>query len=187
MNFTHLVATFGYWAVLVFVAIQCAGIPIPGGVIWATVIGLGAYYLGDSLHRPTGPLGIGLTVLVLCLFAICIRILLRNIRRLEDIAERMLPGPLDMSAGKKKQEAPRTPSTAHCTRCRPFHFLDTHQTLSTTSGQRSDLPTPPPRALERRAWRQGHAGVRSCRLWQNDTAGFVGRGDRSSHGLALTR
>jgi membrane protein DedA with SNARE-associated domain len=217
MNFTHLVATFGYWAVLVFVAIQCAGIPFPGGavllaaaiyagtthqlevapiilaaavgsilgnllgyvlgsrggyrllvryghfvrlderkiklgqylylrhgglivvlgrfvsvsrtleaflagvnkmgwvrfllftvvggVIWATVIGLGAYYLGDSLHRPTGPLGIALTVLVLCLFAICIRILLRNIRRLEDIAERMLPGPLDMGAGKKKQEA----------------------------------------------------------------------------------
>ena len=100
MNFTYLVATFGYWAVLVFVAIQCAGIPFPGGVSWATVIGL-----GDSLHRPTGPLRIGLTVLVLCLFAICVRILLRNIRRLEDIAERMLPGPLDMGAGEKKHDA----------------------------------------------------------------------------------
>jgi membrane protein DedA with SNARE-associated domain len=33
MNFTHLVATFGYWAVLVFVAIQCAGIPFPGGAV----------------------------------------------------------------------------------------------------------------------------------------------------------
>ena len=29
MNFTHLVATFGYWAALVFVAIQCAGSPFP--------------------------------------------------------------------------------------------------------------------------------------------------------------
>jgi len=78
---------------------------VVGGVIGATFIGLGAYYLGDSLHRPTGPLGIALTVLVLCLFAICIRILLRNIHRLEDIAERMLPGPLDIGVGKKKQEA----------------------------------------------------------------------------------
>ena len=33
MNFTHLVATFGYWAVLVFVAIQCAGIPFPGRAV----------------------------------------------------------------------------------------------------------------------------------------------------------
>ncbi|HYB00451.1 MAG TPA: hypothetical protein VED37_09575 [Ktedonobacteraceae bacterium] len=33
MSFTHLVATFGYWAVLVFVAIQCAGIPFPGAAV----------------------------------------------------------------------------------------------------------------------------------------------------------
>ncbi len=58
MNFTQLVATFGYWAVL-----------------------------------------------VLCLFVTCIFILLRNIRRLEDLAERMLPGPLDPDVGKKNQDA----------------------------------------------------------------------------------
>ena len=80
---------------------------------------------------------------------------------------------------------PRTPITTQCARCRPFHFLDTHQTLSTTSGQRSDPPTTPHRALERRTGRQGHAGVCSCRLWQDHTAGRVGRDDRSSHGLAL--
>jgi membrane protein DedA with SNARE-associated domain len=206
MNFTHLVATCGSWAVLAFVAIQCAGIPFPGGavlmaaamyagtthqlalapiilaaavgailgnllgyvlgprggyrllarhghllrlderklklgqylflehggllvvlgrffsvsrtteaflagvntmgwvrflfcsvvggVIWATVIGLGAYYLGDSLHRPTGPPGIALALLVLCLV-----ILFRNLRWFEDEAVRMLPGPLDQDAG----------------------------------------------------------------------------------------
>ena len=55
------------------------------------------------------------------------------------------------------------------------------------SGQRSDPPTPPPRVLERRTGRQGHAGVCSCWLRQNDTAGRVGRDDRSSHGLALPR
>jgi len=219
MNFTHLVATFGYWAVLVFVAIQCTGIPFPGGavllaaaiyagtthqlavtpiilaaaagsilgnmfgfwlgsrggdrilvrygrflrldehklklgqylflkhggmivvlgrfvsvsrtseaflaginkmgwmrlliftvvggVIWATAIGLGAYYLGDSLHRPTRPLGIALTVLVLCLFMTCLRILLRKMRRLGDEAERTFPGPLDLNAGQTKRNAER--------------------------------------------------------------------------------
>jgi hypothetical protein len=68
---------------------------VVGGVIWATVIGLGTYFLGDSLHRPTGPL-------VHCLFVTCIVILLRNMRRLEDEAERMLPGPLDLNAGKNE-------------------------------------------------------------------------------------
>jgi membrane protein DedA with SNARE-associated domain len=33
VNFTHLVATFGSWAVLAFVAIQCAGIPFPRGAV----------------------------------------------------------------------------------------------------------------------------------------------------------
>jgi membrane protein DedA with SNARE-associated domain len=214
MNFTHLITTFGSWAVLVLVAMQCAGIPFPGGavlvvaamyagtshqlavapnilaaavgaiicnllgfllgsrggyrllarygyllrlderklklgqylflkhggwlvvlgrffsmsrtteaflagvntmgwmrflfctmvggVIWAAVIGLGAYYLGDSLHRPTDPLGIALAVLVLCLFVTCLVILLRNMRRLEDEAEQMLPGPLDPDVGKNE-------------------------------------------------------------------------------------
>ena len=78
---------------------------VVGGVIWATVIGLGAYYLGDSLHRSTRPLGVALTVLVLCLIATCIFIVLRTIRRLEDVAERMLPGPLELDAGKKKHDA----------------------------------------------------------------------------------
>jgi len=66
-----------------------------------TVIGLGAYYLGDSLHRPTGPLGIALTALVLCLFVTCIFLLLRNMRRLDDVTERTFPGPLDLNGGKR--------------------------------------------------------------------------------------
>lgn len=219
MNYTHLIATFGYWAVLVFVAIQCTGIPFPGGavllaaaiyagtthqlavapiilaaaagsilgnmlgfwlgsrggyrvlvrygrflrlderklklgrylflkyggtivvlgrfvsvsrtsgaflaginkmgwarfllfslvgsVIWATAIGLGAYYFGDSLHRPTGPLGIALLVLVLCLFMTALFILLRNMRRLGDKAEQTFPGPFNLDAGETKRDAER--------------------------------------------------------------------------------
>jgi len=219
MNFTQLVATFGYWAVLVFVVIQCAGIPFPGGavllaaaiyggvthqlavvpiiiaasagailgsmlgfwlgfrqgyrvllrygrflhlderklklgqylflkhggiivvlgrfvsvsrtwaallaginkmgwarfllfsvfggVLWATVIGLGAYYLGDSLRRPTGSLGIAILVLVLCLFITGLLFLLRNVRRLEDEADLAFPGPLELYAGETKRGAER--------------------------------------------------------------------------------
>jgi hypothetical protein len=33
LNFTHLVATCGSWAVQVFAAIQCAGTPFPGGAV----------------------------------------------------------------------------------------------------------------------------------------------------------
>jgi hypothetical protein len=77
---------------------------VVGGVIWATVIGLGASYLRDSVHRPTGMLGIALAVLILCLFVTCIVILLRNMRWLEDKAERMLPGPLDPDAEKNRSK-----------------------------------------------------------------------------------
>jgi membrane protein DedA with SNARE-associated domain len=214
MNFTQIIATYGSWAVLVVVAIQCAGIPVPGGavllaaaiyagvthkldlapiivaaavgavlgsmigfwlgssqgyqillryghflrlnerklklgqylflkhggaivvlgrflsvsrtlsgllaginkmgwfrfllfsvvgsVMWATVVGLGSYYLGDSFHRPTGPLGIALLVLVLCLFILCIFFLLRNMRRFEDEAALTYPDPLGMYSGESK-------------------------------------------------------------------------------------
>ena len=132
MDFTQLVATCGSWAVLEFVAIQCAGIAFPGGavllaaavyagtnhqvalapIILAAAVGsilgnLLGYVLGDSFHRPTGPLGIALAVLVLCLFVTCIAILLRNLKRLEDQAVRMLPDPLALDVGKKKQHAPQ--------------------------------------------------------------------------------
>ena len=80
---------------------------VVGGVFWATVIGLGAYYLGDSLHRPTGPLGIALTVLLLCLFMTCLILLLRHVRPFGDEAERMFPGSLDLDAGQTKRHARR--------------------------------------------------------------------------------
>jgi len=55
MNFTQLVATFGYWVVLVFVAIQCAGIPFPGGaVLLAAAVGA---ILGNLLGYLLGSRG----------------------------------------------------------------------------------------------------------------------------------
>ena len=34
-----------------------------GGLVWATLYGLGGYFLGDSIHLLVGPLGIVLLVL----------------------------------------------------------------------------------------------------------------------------
>jgi membrane protein DedA with SNARE-associated domain len=65
-----------------------------GGVIWATVYGLGGYFLGDNVHRLTGTAGIVLivlAVLVIIAFLIFIR---RNEHRLEEEAEKAFPGPL---------------------------------------------------------------------------------------------
>jgi membrane protein DedA with SNARE-associated domain len=66
-----------------------------GGIVWATLYGLGGYFLGENVHRLAGPLGIlfvVLAVLIIIGFLIFVR---RNERRLENEAERALPGPLD--------------------------------------------------------------------------------------------
>ncbi len=69
-----------------------------GGFVWATLFGLGGYYLGGEVHRLTGPVravAISLGAVATAGFAIYLR---RNERRLEDVAERALPGPLDTPA-----------------------------------------------------------------------------------------
>jgi membrane protein DedA with SNARE-associated domain len=66
-----------------------------GGIAWATLYGLGGYFLGDNIHRLTGPVAIMSAVLA----ALAIVALLVYVRRyeqqLEAEAERALPGPLD--------------------------------------------------------------------------------------------
>ncbi len=66
-----------------------------GGIGWATLYGLGGYLLGDNFHRLAGPVGIVTLVLAGLLIIAGIVIVRRNERRLEDEAERALPGPLD--------------------------------------------------------------------------------------------
>jgi membrane protein DedA with SNARE-associated domain len=73
-----------------------------GGIIWATVYGLGGYFLGDNVHRLTGPIGpitFALGLLITIASLIFVR---RNERRLEEEAERALPGPLDASLPVRK-------------------------------------------------------------------------------------
>ena len=45
-NLTHLLSTYGYWAVLLFVAIESTGIPFPG----ETMLLLAAIYAGTTHH-----------------------------------------------------------------------------------------------------------------------------------------
>ncbi len=86
-----------------------------GGILWSTIFGLGAYFLGNNIHRLTGPvaiISIILAVLIIIAFVIFVR---RNEHRLEEEAERALPGPLDPSPDKKQSQQdvrPGTPSQA---------------------------------------------------------------------------
>jgi membrane protein DedA with SNARE-associated domain len=66
-----------------------------GGIVWATVYGLGGYALGDNIHRLTGPVGIAFVVLAAAVIVAFVVYLRRNEHRLEEEAERALPGSLD--------------------------------------------------------------------------------------------
>ena len=66
-----------------------------GGILWATLYGLGGYALGDNIHRLTGPVGIASVVLAVLAIGASLVVLRRNQSRLEAEAERALPGPLD--------------------------------------------------------------------------------------------
>ena len=68
---------------------------VAGGVLWASVFGLGGYFLGEEAHRLAGSVRIPIMALgavVVLGSAIYLR---RNERRLEDEAERSLACPLD--------------------------------------------------------------------------------------------
>ena len=105
---TQLLATYGYLAVLRAWAAFLAGtnrmawprflvFNAAEAIVWATLYGLGGYFLGNNIHLLVGPLGIvflALTVLLIIAGFVLVR---RNEQRLEDEAERALPGPLDVS------------------------------------------------------------------------------------------
>lgn len=79
-----------------------------GGIVWATIYGLGGYALGNNVHKLEGPVGIVTIVLaaiILIGFAIFLK---RNEKRLEDEAEKALPGSIDQyQSGSKRDEATR--------------------------------------------------------------------------------
>lgn len=66
-----------------------------GGILWATIYGIGSYVLGDNVHRFAGPIGIVIGVIAVIVILVGLILLWRNEKRLEAEAERALPGPLD--------------------------------------------------------------------------------------------
>jgi membrane protein DedA with SNARE-associated domain len=66
-----------------------------GGILWATLYGVGGYFLGENVHRLAGPLGTILLVLAVLVIAGALLFVRQNERSLEDEAERALPEPLD--------------------------------------------------------------------------------------------
>jgi membrane protein DedA with SNARE-associated domain len=68
-----------------------------GGITWATLYGLGGYFLGDNVHRLTGPIGPITMALGLLITIASLVFTRRHERRLEEEAEKALPGPLDAS------------------------------------------------------------------------------------------
>jgi membrane protein DedA with SNARE-associated domain len=80
-------ARMPWWRFLVFNA--------AGGTVWALIYGIGAYYLGEQLNRLSRPFELvaaGLAVVAIVGFFLFLR---HNEHRLEDEAERALPGPLE--------------------------------------------------------------------------------------------
>jgi len=69
-----------------------------GGILWATVFGLGGYLLGSEFHRIAGPFGAACFVAALGAGLFGWLYFRRNERRLIEAAKQALPGPLGFSA-----------------------------------------------------------------------------------------
>jgi membrane protein DedA with SNARE-associated domain len=65
-----------------------------GGIAWATIYGLGAYYLGKQVDRLAEPVGIATAVVAAIIIVVFFVLLRREEAALEEKAEAALPGPL---------------------------------------------------------------------------------------------
>lgn len=65
-----------------------------GGIVWSTLYGLGAYYLGHEIERLSKPVGIAFVVVALIVIVAVVIYIRRSESRLEEEAERTFPGPL---------------------------------------------------------------------------------------------
>jgi len=70
-----------------------------GGIVWAVAYGLGAYAFGETLASALSRLGIVLGIAATAAVVVLLVAARRFERRLEDTAERALPGPLEGPGG----------------------------------------------------------------------------------------
>jgi len=75
-----------------------------GGILWAILYGIGGYLLGNNVHRLTGPVGIAFVVVAALLIIAGFVYMRRNEKRLEDEAERDMPGPLDQYRDREESQ-----------------------------------------------------------------------------------
>ena len=66
-----------------------------GGILWATLYGLGAYYLGHEIERVGKPVGIAIAVAAVIVVVAALIFVRRSESRLEAEAKRVFPGPLE--------------------------------------------------------------------------------------------
>jgi membrane protein DedA with SNARE-associated domain len=66
-----------------------------GGIVWASVFGIGGYVLGDNVERFVGPVGLATAALVAVLTLTAVILVRRYEQRLADAAERALPVDVD--------------------------------------------------------------------------------------------
>jgi membrane protein DedA with SNARE-associated domain len=66
-----------------------------GGIVWATLVGIGFYYFGSVLDALQGPLDVAIAIVAALAFVGGLLLLRRKEKELGEIAERAYPGPLD--------------------------------------------------------------------------------------------
>src|SRR5438270_13313319 len=66
-----------------------------GGIVWATLYGVGGYLLGKNIDRLVGPVGTVTIVLAAIIIIATLIFVWRNERQLEERAEKALPGPIE--------------------------------------------------------------------------------------------
>lgn len=66
-----------------------------GGILWATIYGLGGYFLGENIHRLAWPVDTVILVLATLMIIAFFVFAWRHERQLEGRAEQALPEPLE--------------------------------------------------------------------------------------------
>jgi len=69
---------------------------VAGGIVWATLYACGAYALGTRIHAVAGPVGFASLLLAVSFVVWLFVFMRRNEARLEQEAERAIPGPLTL-------------------------------------------------------------------------------------------
>jgi membrane protein DedA with SNARE-associated domain len=65
-----------------------------GAILWASVVGFGAYFFGRAVTHVTGPVGVVLAVVALAAIVAAVLFVRAHQAQLEAEAERTLPGPV---------------------------------------------------------------------------------------------